>query len=436
MRSYCIEYSTYNWDQYYAMQYDLNDQDGWAVSYISIVASVEEVATYRSELATLTEYAQESGKDALDELVIDGITFQGIVYGDYWIYGEYTARVPEASITLTLTISEPEDIADVLPDILASIRFTFPIPDPPYTDPPLPEDGIAYVPAPTAVTVGGYELSAAWLPTSAPIIAKDTYNTGIACIDDLVYILDDTTLYSCKIENSALVSAAEPMKLDQSYCFMCSDVYGSLYLTDGFYSGLTLLEGDTNTFTMDGYLAMHPDGGWGLTFWSSYDVSKATFTSDGIAVKPWFLTNLSDDARQGRFSSIGTIAVTQDAVFVAGTDATTDYATRIAMYDFDGNELAVYGSTDWLNDSAIGSVSAMIQTPNGILVQDAFYGSLILFALDGTYLGSVACDDLLGTQYCRPLAMAATPDGALLLVAQEREDQSATELLVFEVTGF
>ena len=78
----------------------------------------------------------------------------------------------------------------------------------------------------------------------------------------------------------------------------------------------------------------------------------------------------------------------------------------------------------------------IVQTENGILVLDGYYQEFKLFSLDGTFLGSADCDELLGTNYPWPYTMVDTDGGALVLLSQERDDQSATELLVFEITGF
>ncbi|MFH1513023.1 MAG: hypothetical protein ABIG45_06685 [Bacillota bacterium] len=431
------EYNTYNWDQYYSAQYNLNDENGWSVGSVRITVGVEEVVYYRNQLDTLLDDAYQAGRDALDEVTIGGIPFKGTTYGDYWYYTDYTARIPEASITISINISSPEKIEDVLADILASIRFTYPIPDPPHVDPPMPEDGVPYQPSPTTINVGGFDLKAEWLAAGESIVPRDTYNGSIAVIGNTVYILTGQKLYALDRSGSMLTATGKPLMLEDDYQFLSATWDGLLYITNGYYQGLTLKDGALENFDMESFLAMSPDGLWGLSYWSSSDVKKITVTADGLATKDWTLKNLSDDAtRQGRFSSADYITITADHVFVAGPDTLSGGATRIAMYDFDGNELATFGAADWMEDSAISSVAGIVETGNGILVQDGFYQFYLLFALDGTYLGRVRCDDLLGTDYPWPIGMTASENGALALLSQEREDGSATELLVFEITGF
>ena len=318
-----------------------------------------------------------------------------------------------------------------------SIHFTFTVPDPPFVDPPLPEDGVPYQAAPGTVQVGDYTLHAQWLPAESSIIPKDEYNDSLALLEDQIFVLAGKTLYTFSRNGSQLSTAADPITLDDEYRYLSADWNGTIYITDGYYQGLTLKDGNMQEYELDGYLTVHPQDQWGLCYWSSYNVKKITFTDEGMATKDWILTDLADDtARQGRFSTVNYIAITSDAIFVAGSDATMDNATRIAMYDFDGNELVTFGGADWLDDSAFSSVSGIVQTENGILVQDNYDRNYKLFALDGTFIGLADTDDLLGTDYPWPVAMVASENGALAMVAQEREDHSAVELLIFEITGF
>ncbi len=431
------EYNTYNYDTYYSAQYNLNDQDNWTISNVRIEASVDEVANYRYALDTLTQTAAAAGIETLEQRQIGGYDFVGAVTGDYWLTGTYLARVPEASMTLTITISEPGKIEEVLPAILDSVLFTFPIPNPPLMDPPLPEDGVPYQPSTGAVSVGGYTLQAQWLPAGDSIIPKDAYYNGMAAVGEKVYLLTSQLLRSYTRNGNQLVSAGEPLDLGDNYSYLSAAQDGTLFITDGYYRVLAVKDGATNSYDLDSYLAIHPDGQWGLGFWSSYNVKRLTFSADGMATQDWILTNLDNDAaRTGRFSTISYITITADRIFVAGMDTQAGNATRIAMYDLDGNELATFGGKDWSEDSYFGNVTGIVQTKNGIIALDGYYQTFRLFSLDGTYLGSAHCDELLGTNYPWPVTLVPTEGGALALISQERADQSATELLVFEITGF
>jgi hypothetical protein len=270
-----VEYNTYNWDGYYTAQYSLMNDDGWTLSSVQIVASVGEVGDYRSGIDKLLEYADEAGQDTLDEITIGGVAFRGVTYGESWVYTEYLARVPEASITIKITITDPENIQVVLKDILASISFTYPIPDPPLMDPPMPEDGVPYQPSSSTISVGGYDLKAEWLSAGTSIIPKDEYSNSIAAIDSTVYVLASNLLHVFENSATALTAAGKPVELDSDFKLLSAVWDGTLYITDGFYSAIAYKDGATEAFELDGYLAMSPDGLWGLSYWSSYTVKRS-----------------------------------------------------------------------------------------------------------------------------------------------------------------
>ena len=56
---------------------------------------------------------------------------------------------------------------------------------------------------------------------------------------------------------------------------------------------------------------------------------------------------------------------------------------------------------------------------------------------DGTLLGEVECSELFGTSYPWIEDMKVAEDGSLmLLMTQRRDDESASELMVFRLSGF
>jgi hypothetical protein len=189
---------------------------------------------------------------------------------------------------------------------------------------------------------------------------------------------------------------------------------------------------------LGGDLAMHPQGEWGVSFWANADTQRVFYKDGALGEEPWILTNMSDAAaRKGRFSSVSCVYVAQDRVYVAGTDAMSGDSQRVAAFDLMGNELFTFGATDWMKDDAFGSVTAMVETPSGILVLDGNYRALKLFSLTGEFVGQVEnVDGLLGTDYPWPCAMGALPDGGVFIaLTQAREDKSADELLLFRLTG-
>lgn len=148
------------------------------------------------------------------------------------------------------------------------------------------------------------------------------------------------------------------------------------------------------------------------------------------------MSNLSDASkRQGRFSAISCISITDTRIYVAGTDVEKGDAQRVAVYDLDGKELFTFGAEDWSADDAFGSVTGLVETQSGILVQDGNYRAFKLFSQQGEFLGSVDSDKLLGTDYPWLSSMIPIDGGVLVAAAQSREDESGDELLIFKLSG-
>lgn len=189
--------------------------------------------------------------------------------------------------------------------------------------------------------------------------------------------------------------------------------------------------------SVSGYLVMHPGGEWGISFWVNAEPMLVRASGGVLTAEPWVLSNLSDAAkRQGRFSAISCVSITDTRIYVAGTDAEKGDAQRVAVYDLDGKELFTFGAEDWSADDAYSSVTGVVETPSGILVQDGYYHAFKLFSQQGEFLGEIEGDKLLGTDYPWLSSMIITDGGVLVAAAQSREDESGDELLLFKVSGF
>jgi hypothetical protein len=188
---------------------------------------------------------------------------------------------------------------------------------------------------------------------------------------------------------------------------------------------------------VSGDVVMHPSGKWGISFWANADTAKVTAQKGTLTGEPWVLTNLSDPLkRTGRFSMINCVSISDTRIYVAGTDAENGDAQRIAVYDLDGKELLNFGGLDWMQDDALSSVTGIVETKNGILVQDGNNRAFKLFTKDGKFIASVSCDELLGTSYPWLSSMIPMDKGVMVAASQRRQDQSCDELLLFNITGF
>ncbi len=429
-------------EDYSAVRYELKDASGSVAASMSLTASSEGVRTYRDKIKALLEYAAAAGKENLEMVNIGGIAFSGVAYEKWgWKYAEFAARVPESRVTLFITVEQPDVIGDNLQTILGSITYKLPVLTPANLDPPLPEDGAPYQPATSAVKIGEKDITAKWLKPDKSIILDSTFNNQIAFSGNRLYVLAGKTLYAYTVKGDKLTAdrsfADGKMLLEDEFEYLATGKDGILFASNGIFNILSIKDGavleDNN---VSGYLVLHPSGEWGITFWVNADPMLVRVTGAELKEEPWIMSNLSDASkRQGRFSSISCVSITDKRIYVAGTDAEKGDAQRVGVYDLDGKELFTFGAEDWSADDAFGSVTGVVETKSGILVQDGNYRAFKLFSHQGEFLGSVDSDKLLGTNYPWLSSMIPADGGVLTAAAQSREDESGDELLIFKLSG-
>ena len=432
------EYGLSTGDGYCSVKYELMDADQNSLASVAVSASSESVDNYRSKIKSLTKYAEKAG-GALEQATIGDISFLGTSYENWgWNYREYAARVPESGVTLNILIEQPENAGDALEGILGSIAFTPPRLDPPNVDPPLPEDGVPYEPTPDVVSAGKFTLKAEWIAPDKSIVLDSVFNNRIAVAGKKLYALTGDQLRAYTIKKNRLVPDGEILELPDNYESLSAGKDGILYASEGISSTLSVKDGKiVQDNAISGDVALHPSGKWGVSFWANADTQKVTAVSGALTAEPWILTGLSDPAqRKGRFSSVSCVYISENRVYVAGNDAENGDVQRVAVYDLGGKELFTFGALEWTEDDALGSVTGIVETKNGILVLDGNYRAFKLFSKDGAFLGAADADPLLGTSYPWLSSMIPADDGVYVAAGQRRADESCDELLLFKVSGF
>ncbi len=430
---------------YSTVTFALKDDSDSTLGSVTLTAGIDAVRGYRDKIKTLTERAEAQGKDSLDKTIIGGKDFLGTSYERWgWQYTEYTARSVDESATLSILIERPEMIGeDKLQAVLNSITYRLPEMSPPNVDPPLPEDGEPYAPQTADVTLGDLTLSARWIPLDKSLILDSIFDNSIALSDGRIYALTGKVLNAFTYQDGQFV--ADPvlengvMKLSDKFDVLAAGKGDILYVSHGVFNTLALQNGSvTDDYPISGRLAMHPSGEWGLTHFANAEPARISVEPDGTLVKePWVLSGLNDAAaRKGRFSMISYIHITEDRIYVAGTDSLSDDAHRVAVFNLNGEELFTFGGKAFSDEDTLGSVTGILESKDNILVMDGNYRAFKLFSLQGDYLGKISCDPFLGTDYPWLASMAALEDGALVSASQARKDGSGNELLFFVITGY
>ena len=112
--------------------------------------------------------------------------------------------------------------------------------------------------------------------------------------------------------------------------------------------------------------------------------------------------------------------------------------------DESGHKVFVYNKNGVLQKTlcdaqgeGLGSVTFVTQTANGYIALDGNMRDVLLWKKDGTFIAETSDEDLFDTNYPWFCSSTLLSDGSILtLMTDEREDQSATEVLVFQMKGF
>ena len=124
--------------------------------------------------------------------------------------------------------------------------------------------------------------------------------------------------------------------------------------------------------------------------------------------------------------------IDEEYIYVCGSDA--DWNNRIWVYDLEGNLQTVLSDEE---GESLGSISFVCQTSNGFLALDGNLREIVFWDQQGTHLGTVDDTEIFGTVYPWFCSATLLEDGSLLvLMTEDRADESAMELIVFKLTGF
>ena len=79
----------------------------------------------------------------------------------------------------------------------------------------------------------------------------------------------------------------------------------------------------------------------------------------------------------------------------------------------------------------------MAETENGFVAIDGNMRGIQFWDKEGIHVGAIRAKDIFGTDYPWLEDMQLLDDGSILILAtQKRADESASELMLFRLTGF
>ena len=347
----------------------------------------------------------------------------------YYIY-----RHEPSGVTYKVIISGEEN--DSVKNVFNNLELK--LEDTGNVEAPYPWDGTPFTPAPQSIAVGDYTVTPEYIPFSVSQNGFEIMRHQFAISGDRMYHQLNNTLETYEYTGSTL-NLLSSDTMDEQGMDLFTDTDGKLYISRNGGKGIVMKDGQTILETgTSGYLSVHPSGAWGITSYLGYDTEKVTFQDGSVLTEPWILTSMNDDeARTGIFKFVSLVEISNDHIMVYGRLAGDDTPSKIAVYDLDGNQQLLLGGDLQEDPAYFGSLTGIAETANGYIAADGNMREFYFWSKDGTLLAEVDCYDMFGTRYPWIEDMKVAEDGSVMvLMTQDRDDDSASELMVFRLTGF
>lgn len=405
-----------------AILYVPDDGDSYVIN-AEIEVSIENHENFRDLLDSYDfdqyEYAVN---DAYEKVNVGGVDCL-VQEGNYW--GEpclrYLMRVEEAGATVFLEIiGEYEDplVAELLKGL------TFKLTDVGNVDAPWAWDGEPFSTVDASAMAGAVSVNSHWLPITDSLVTGETFDHSVAVSGDRAYILGDGVLTRYIFDGTSLVYDGH-LDVEDDYEAIQVTEDGTLWLS-GFMVPLMTMVDDTATALYEGpdCVAMHPSGTWGVSWFSGPECQMLTFADGLMYMSP--ITFPEVDV-------ISSVTVDEDYIYVCGY-AVDDSGHKVFVYDPSGQLQMVLADQ---GGEALGSVTFMAQTSSGFIGMDGNMRDVVVWTADGTYVGSMDGEDLFGTYYPWFCGGTKLSDGSLLVImTEDRADESAMEVIAFLLDGF
>ena len=125
--------------------------------------------------------------------------------------------------------------------------------------------------------------------------------------------------------------------------------------------------------------------------------------------------------------------VDENYIYVCGS-AADDSGHKVFVYSADGKLQKTLCDAE---GEGLGSITFMAKSANGYIGFDGNMRDVLLWDNDGKFVAEISDGDLFSTNYPWFCNSALLSDGSIItIMTEEREDKSATELVVFTVKGF
>lgn len=393
---------------------------------VGITATVEDCGGYR-------DFLHASGIDA-HALVVDKSVEQENIGGVPCVVSETTSwgepvltyMGRDVGSGTTVKVSITGEYSDPEVDKLIK-NLAFHLEDTGNEDYPWPWEGEAFsTDSEHSKMIADTTITSVWVPFEEPLLAYDIFSGRIASVGESLYVLLDNVLYEYTLGDKLTLKST--MELDDDYEELSADQSGNLYLT-GFMSPMLTIKDGAVIATNDDIdkAVIHSSGTWGVSWFYGSETEKVVFDGNKASKEAW--PAISQDR-------LNTVCLSEDHIILAGADADTENEA-IWILDTEGNQQMELGNQEYGGEQSLGSITNVQETENGFIGLDGNMRDVFFWKSDGSLLGSAEDSELFGTDYPWISTAARLSDGTVLVgLTEDRADKSATEFIVYRISGF
>ena len=398
-------------------------EDDTTENSVTVLAEIEDAVDFRDDL----KYYGFDHRDFVDgkydsQMLTIGGQEMLCYQSPYGNAVTYFGRSEGAGVSYTIMIDEFDD--ERVKPIIDSLNFT--LTDVGNVDFPWYWEGEPYDTDLHTAKVGSYTITSEFLKLDDPLLAESVFDHDVETVEDTVYILTDHKIKVYQLENGTLAYFRD-IETDEEYDKV--DAGGGVVYFSGFMKDVLAYDGGDILYQSEGpdYLAVAPDGLWGISYFSSGDSSRrAVINYDGM-----------EDGGDFTFDEVGNISslnIDDNYIYISGTDKSDD-EHRVFVYDHKGN--LKYKLDHETDGFGLGSVTFAAGTQNGFIAFDGNMREIAFWDNSGEFIGVIEDSELFGTSYPWFAGADLMDDGSILCVMTEtRPDKSADELIAFRLTGF
>lgn len=273
--------------------------------------------------------------------------------------------------------------------------------------------------------VGTVNLSSTWILFQENLRTYETFAHVAAVYGEVAYVLTGGELKQYAYDGTSLSNPVDIPLPDTDYEYMNLDANGNLWVSN-FFNPLLRITDDQVAASYDGpdYVVMDPTGTWGISWFTEPTCEKLVLTDGVLTTQPITFPELK---------MVSEVFIDDNHIYVCGS-AADESGHKIFIYDHAGTYQMTLADSD---GTGMGSITFVAQTDNGFLALDGNMRKVVLWTNDGTYIGEVDDADLFGTSYPWLCGASKLDDGSFLVVlTEDRPDESAMELVAFKLSGF